>query len=237
MVCPGCGAAMREVEAEETYGRPLAVDTCDTCCGLWFDGAELLQLSPRSTLELFRSLSLVSAASPAAPLAAMACPRCQGPLENGSDMQRTTRFHFARCRRGHGRFLTFFQFLRARNFVRTLTPREVKELREHIRQINCSNCGAAVNVERGSACTYCRTPLSMIDPRQLEATVRELEEGEARRRAIDPTLPIRLMHERLRAEQAFAANDPGWVLTLMRQDRSADLVQAGLRALKNLFAG
>jgi Zn-finger nucleic acid-binding protein len=237
MVCPACGAAMREVKAEETYGRPLTVDACEACRGLWFDGAEHLQLSPRSTLELFRRLSAAATASPASPAEPKACPRCHSPLENGSDVQRTTRFFFSRCRKGHGRFLTFFQFLRARNFVRTLTPREVKELREHIRQINCSNCGAAVDVERGSSCTYCRTPLSMIDPGQLEATVRELEQGEARRTTIDPTLPIRLMQERLRAERAFATNDPAWVLTLMRQEPSTDLVQAGLRVLKNLFPG
>jgi hypothetical protein len=67
--------------------------------------------------------------------------------------------------------------------------------------------------------------------------VRELAAGDARRPTIDPTLPIRLMQERLRAERAFATNDPAWVLTLMRQERSTDLVQAGLRVLKNLFPG
>jgi uncharacterized protein YbaR (Trm112 family) len=229
---------MEALRAEETYGRPLTVDMCGTCHGLWFDGAELLQLSPRSTMELFRSVSNASgASSPRAAAARLSCPRCQGPLDEASDSQRGTRFHFARCAKGHGRFLTFFQFLRAKNFVRTLSPRELNELREHIRQVNCSNCGGAVDVERGSACPYCRTPISMLDPRQLETTVRELEQADARRQTIDPTLPIRLMHERLRAEQAFAAADPGWVLTLARQDRSTDLVQAGLRALKNLFAG
>jgi len=231
---------MREMRLEETYGRALTVDLCAACHGLWFDGSELLQLSAGSTIELFKSTSAVSTDSMPLPSSArMTCPRCTAPLEDGSDTQRGTRFHFARCPSGHGRFLTFFQFLRAKNFVRTLTPRELKTLREHIRQVNCSNCGAAIDVERGAVCHYCRTPVSMIDPRQLEVTVRELEQAEARRHAVDPTLPIRLMHERLRAEQAFAEADPGWARTLaVRGDRqSVDLVQLGLRALNSLFSG
>jgi Zn-finger nucleic acid-binding protein len=234
MVCPNCGGPMREIEAEETYGRKLTVDACQVCQGLWFDGTELLQLSARSTLDLFRSMA--RAPAPAPPLAAkMLCPRCQAPLVDSADVQRGTRFHFGRCPKGHGRFLTFFQFLRAKNFVRTLSPTELAELRKHIRQINCSNCGAAVDVERGSVCAYCRTPVSVVDPAQLEKTVRALEETDARRQAIDPTLPIRLLEERLRTERAFSATDSSWLLTLTSGDRTVDLVQAGVRALKAIL--
>jgi Zn-finger nucleic acid-binding protein len=231
VTCPNCGAAMRELPAEETYGRPLAIDVCDACHGLWFDGAELLQLSSGSTLALFRTIT--TDAEPAQPLAPdVSCPRCGAPLEHASDIQRGTRFHYARCPAGHGRFLTFFQFMRAKNFVRTLSVKELNALRGQIRQINCSNCGAPVDVERASACTYCRTPLSMIDPGQLERTLQELQDAEARRHAVDPALPLRLAEERLRAERAFAADDAQWVVTMLRKDRSGDLVQAGLRALK-----
>jgi Zn-finger nucleic acid-binding protein len=225
---------MQELRAEETYGRKLTIDACNTCHGLWFDGTELLQLSARSTLDLFRSISRAST-TPQPVAAKMSCPRCQTPLVDSADVQRGTRFHFARCPSGHGRYLTFFQFLRAKNFVRTLSPTELAEVRKHVRQINCSNCGAAVDVERGSACGYCRTPVSIIDPGQLERTVRGLEEAEARRQTIDPTLPIRLLQERLRTERAFSTADPGWVLTLAGGNRSIDLVQAGVRALKILF--
>jgi Zn-finger nucleic acid-binding protein len=229
---------MRELRMEETYGRPLVVDVCTACHGLWLDGAELLQLSARSTIELFRTTSAAASASTALPVSSrMTCPRCKARLVDGTDSQRGTRFHFARCPDGHGRFLTFFQFLLAKNFVRTLTPTELHALREHIRQINCSNCGAAVDVERGAVCGYCRTPVSMIDPRQLEVTVRELQETEAKRQSVDPALPLRLMQERLQAERAFAAADPGWAQTLVaRSDRrSIDLVELGLRAIGSFF--
>lgn len=227
---------MRELQARETYGRPLVIDLCDACRGFWFDGAELLQLSAGSTLDLFKAMA--GDEEPAQPLSPeIPCPRCGARLEHASDIQRGTRFHFARCPAGHGRFVTFFQFMRAKNFVRTLNVREINALRGHIRQINCSNCGAAVDVERGSACAYCRTPLSMIDPGQLETTLEELQAAESRRSSVDPTLPLRLAQERLRAEKAFASSDGEWAISVLRGQRSSDLVQAGLRALKAILTG
>jgi hypothetical protein len=225
---------MRELPARETYGRPLAIDICDACRGLWFDGAELLQLSAGSTLELFKAMATDE--EPAQPLSPdIPCPRCHARLEHASDIQRGTRFHFARCPEGHGRFLTFFQFMRAKNFVRTLSVAEVNALRGRIRQINCSNCGAAVDVERGSACAYCRTPLSMVDPGQLQTTLEELQAAETRRTSVDPSLPLRLAQERLRAERAFAGSEGEWAIATLRGDRSGDLVQAGLRALRAIL--
>lgn len=227
---------MREFPARETYGRPLAIDLCEACRGLWFDGAELLQLSPGSTLELFKAMA--GDEEPAQPLAPdMACPRCEAQLQHATDIQRGTRFHFARCPAGHGRFLTFFQFMRAKNFVRTLSIAEVDALRGRIRQINCSNCGAPVDLEKSAACTYCRTPLSMIDPHQLQTTLEELQAAESRRTNVDPTLPLRLARERLKTDRAFASSDGEWAIATLRGDRSGDLVQAGLRALRAILWG
>ena len=225
---------MQELKVEETFRRLLVLDICRDCHGLWFDGSELLQLSPGSTIELFRTIAAESS-SPQPHASNLACPRCGQQLIAASDLQRNTRFHYARCPTSHGRFLTFFQFLRAKNFVRTLSPTELRTLREHVRQINCSNCGAAVDVEHAAACRYCRTPISMIDPGQIKSTLDDLEQAAARRQAVDPTLPIRLMQERLRAEQAFAPMEPGWALALLQKDRSGDLVQAGVRALMSLI--
>jgi Zn-finger nucleic acid-binding protein len=235
VTCPNCLSDMQELTVEETYGRRLVLDICRDCHGLWFDGSELLQLSPASTIELFKTLT-DEASSPQPHGSTLACPRCGQQLLPASDLQRNTRLHYARCPAGHGRFLTFFQFLRAKNFVRTLSPTELRALREHIRQINCSNCGAAVDVEHAAACRYCRTPVSIIDPGQVKSTLEELDQAVARRQAVDPTLPVRLMQERLRAEQAFAPMEPGWALALLHKDRSGDLVQAGVRALMSLLA-
>ena len=43
--------------------------------------------------------------------------------------------------------MTFFQFLRAKRFVRSLGPAEIRQLREQVRQLNCSNCGAPLDIE------------------------------------------------------------------------------------------
>jgi hypothetical protein len=120
--------------------------------------------------------------------------------------------------------MTFGALLRAKNFVRDLTPAEVTELRRHVQSVKCTGCGAAVDVRQHSACTFCRAPIAMIDPDQLQRTVAELEAREARRRTafpdeadaaaagprrdplagVDPALPLRLAAERLRGERVFA---------------------------------
>jgi hypothetical protein len=215
---------------EELYGRTVTVDVCATCRGIWLDGNEMLQLSPAATLDLFRLMSgETGSAGPAAPRAS--CPRCGQTLQDTADMQRTTRFFYRRCPRGDGRFMTFYQFLRAKNFVRSLSEAEVRDLRRHVRQINCSNCGAPVDVERGASCGHCGTPISILDPDQVQKTATELQQADAKRRTPDPSLPLTLMLERLKAERAFdEAAGPG-----QRRGEPADLIDLGLATLRRWF--
>ena len=230
MRCPNCGAGMEEQTFDEIYGRLITLDICHACQGLWFDGSEMLQLSPGATLALFQLIHETDGTP--RPLADRPkCPRCGLTMRQGSDLQQSTRFFYVRCPRNHGRFLPFFQFLRARRFVRTLTSLEIADLRRHIHQINCSNCGAAVNIDRGAICGYCRTPVSMIDPGQVATTLQALRAEEARRQTVDPTLPIRLLHERLQAERTFATADPSAAWMSLAPDPGVDLVKAGLRSL------
>ncbi len=220
---------------ERTYGQPVTIDICDACQGLWFDDLEMVQLSPGATLSLFRHIQ-EQAATARVPLATqLRCARCPRTLDLAHDMQRATRFSYYRCADGHGRFTTFFQFLRAKNFVRSLTTREVDELRQHIRQINCANCGAPVDIAADAACGFCRTPVSMLDPGQMRNVALELQRAEAPR-AIDPALPLRLLTERRRAERTFdAAEVEDSILSVLREHRSGNLVDAGLRSLAALL--
>jgi hypothetical protein len=141
------------------------------------------------------------------------------------DMQRTTRFSYLRCPNDHGRLTTFFDFLREKDFIRPLTPDQLRELRQSVQAVNCSNCGAPVDVTRGSACTHCGSPLSMLDLKQAERLVAQLQKADARERGpIDPALPLNLLRARRETEAAFP------------HDRSAewspaDLVEAGIQAL------
>ena len=220
---------MTEHTLDGHYGRPVVIDVCAGCNGLWFDGMESHQLTPGATLTLFRQMGH-AVASANRPLAARKpCPRCRRQLTRALDRQRSTTFEEFRCPDGHGRYLTFVSFLRLKNFVRDLTPAEVNELRRHIQQISCASCGAAVDITKESACPYCRAPIAMLDPDQLEKTVAELEASEARRHETDPTLPLRLAHERLRTERLFA--EIGEKSRGSRSWTAGSLVDTGLLSL------
>jgi hypothetical protein len=194
---------MREQSFEGNYGRAVALDICHACNALWFDDKESLQLTPGSILRLFRIIHEKRAAHRNPLPDSMACPHCRTPLARVSDIQRGTRFTYARCPRGHGRFITFFEFLREKNFVRPMDAKQLKELKKHITMINCSNCGAPMDLNKGSACEFCRTPLSILDAQQVEVTVQELLKSEEKRKTLDPTLPVRLMMDKLRVDRVY----------------------------------
>jgi len=189
---------------ERLYGRRLTIDVCHHCQCLWFDDQEFLQMTPGATLQLVASVAEDRELTRQPWAAAPRCPRCARPLAETHDLQRSTRFTYYRCPAGDGRFITYYQFLRAKNFVRPLSDEEVRELRARIQQINCANCGGPVNIEREAVCGFCRTPLAIIDPDQVRKTIEHLKAAAEEKRGVDPTLPVSLAMERLRAERAFA---------------------------------
>jgi len=196
---------MESVSFERPYGHNVTtIDVCRQCPGIWFDNQELLELSPAATLELVAEVAGDRPAARQPWTAAARCPRCPRRLVETHDLQRATRFSYYRCPAGHGRYLTFYQFLRAKNFVRPLGEAELQELRARIRQINCANCGAPVNVERDAVCGFCRSPLALIDPDQIRKTLEQLKTAAEGKKGVDPALPVSLALERLRAERAFA---------------------------------
>jgi len=235
MQCPSCRAAMEPREVERLYGRTMTLDLCGPCHAIWFDQLELLQLTPGATLDLFATLA-AGASQLRRPLGSrLQCPRCQADLAVANDMQRGTRFSYFACPRGHGRLLTYYQFLRARNFVRSLEAGEVASLRRRLRQVNCANCGAPLDVSRDSACRFCRTPLAVLDPDQVQKAVSELQAAERDRQRVDPTLPIRLLTERAQVEKLFASLEGEAGRGLLQE--GDDLLTAGVRALARWWRG
>ncbi len=216
-------------------GRSVTIDLCLPCQAFWFDGHESLQLAPGATLALFELIG-EQAGSPRSPARdAIACPRCQTMLRKVSDLQRRTRFFYRSCPRGHGRFITFFDFLREKNFVRPLTPQRIDELRANVRTVTCSACGAGVDLVSSAVCAHCGSPLSMLDMSQAAALVAELREAEHKRATVDPALPLRRAEARLDVERSFAALDrgPRWF-----EDVSAvGIVEAGLGAVSRWLKG
>lgn len=179
--CPGCRMPMRRVDLERQHHGRVDVDLCNACQALWFDALESLHLSPGGTLALFRAIHEARPEARRALPARVPCPRCDTPLTLTHDLQRTTRFSYYRCRHGHGRFTPFFQFLREKDFVRPVPPDELERLKKLVRIIRCSSCGAPVDLERATACGYCRAPIVVLDPDAVTKALRQLDTAEARR--------------------------------------------------------
>lgn len=164
----------------QTHGE-LVLDLCWDCRALWFDQYESAQLAPGAVIALFRLIHEHRAA-PARPLAdTMACPHCRSRLALTHDVQRTNRLVYHRCLAGHGRFTTFFHFLREKQFVRSLSRPEIERLRATVSQVRCSGCGAPVDLGRDAACGFCRAPLSILDAAAVEKTLAALSRAERRR--------------------------------------------------------
>jgi len=152
-------------QAAEVYSavvQSIEIGCCAPCTLFWFDESASVRLTPKAVLGLFQFIGQAGAARNA--LAAnFGCPRCHGTLAFTHDLQRTTRFTFWRCPNDHGQLITFNQFLAEKNFIRPPSADELAKLRATVRQINCSQCGAPVNLESDSACPHCGAPIALID--------------------------------------------------------------------------
>lgn len=204
MQCPGCQSSEVVVERYEgNYGRHLEVDVCHACNGLWFDGRESLLLTPGSTLKLFESMHSrhQQARAPQAPDGR--CPRCAGPLKETSDLVKTARFTY-RCCPPHGRFITFFQWLREKGLVREPSGTELAELRARVKMVNCSSCGAPIALGERSACEHCWAPVSILSSETIDLTLKQIHARELDRGTLKPEKLLEAMMVKGRVEQALA---------------------------------
>lgn len=233
MNCPGCAAPMTEHALGGHVGTTVIIDVCLPCQAFWFDGHESLRLTPASTLRLFRIIG-DQAAEARHPLPNKStCPRCASALVLTHDQQRATRFQYRRCPKAHGRFMTFFDFLRQKDFIRPLSGAQLEDLRAHVQTVNCSNCGAPVDLAHASTCAHCQSPLSMLDIRQADEIIAGLRDAEKQNAGIgasvDPAMPLSLERARRDVEQAFSQfeRSPSWY----HDASTAGTVGAGLMAL------
>lgn len=234
MTCPRCTAPMEAHDLAAHNGRTVTIDICRPCQSLWFDTRESVALTPASTLTLFRLIGDRTGRPSPTDAELAKCPRCHGRLRLTRDLQRSTRFEYLKCPNGHGRLTTFLEFLKEKQFVRALTPQQLAELRATVQTVNCSNCGAAVNLATSSACGHCGSPLSMLDMSQAQALVEQLQKADRSGQPIDPALPMNLERARRQTEASFAGlvRDASFV-----DDISAtDLVSASLHALARWLA-
>jgi hypothetical protein len=185
MNCPSCGAGMTAQTLEGHLGTQVQIDFCGGCQVFWFDHLESLRLSPAATLGLFRMISDRNRARPNALREPLSCPRCDLRLLMTNDRQRNTPFKYWRCGREHGRLISFFDFLREKDFIRPLSPQQLAELRKNLQTINCSNCGAPIDIVHASECSHCGTPVSMLDVKQIAEVASRLNDAGGSKPAVD----------------------------------------------------
>ena len=162
-------------------GGELQVDLCHPCHAIWFDRNESLQLAPGAGIDLVQDVHR-HRDDTRRPLAERPqCPHCRTALALTRDVGKAGRFTYYRCPQDHGRLTPFSEFLREKQFVRSLSPVELARVRAELKTVRCSGCGAPIDLERESKCGFCRAPIAILDPDAVERAVRMWSEAEARR--------------------------------------------------------
>jgi hypothetical protein len=228
MKCPNCPAEMTRMKLDGHHGTDLEIDVCWSCQVFWFDRFESLQLSPASTLRLMK---LIGERSPVGLMAfseEMFCPRCSSRLLSTRDMQRNTRFTYFRCTNGHGRLIRFVEFLREKDFIRPLSPQQIAELRQRIQIVNCSHCGAPIDLAASSTCAHCNSPISMLDMKRSQELLEQLKQA-FQPKDIDPTLPLELL--KVKREVETSLGNVGYDSRWWDDAPSSGLVHACLGSL------
>ena len=243
MKCPSCKQEM-VVEAipREHHGETI-LDICYHCHVIWFDHLESAGLSPAGVLSLFRKLNQHDADT-RLPLAdRMGCVRCSTTLKEAQDYVKAGRITYHRCPDGHGRLTSFIQFLREKQFVRTLTAPEINQLKATVKQVKCSGCGGPIDLQHDSACGYCRAPIAVLDADAVDKAITKLSAAEAKRGHVDPERLAALQKEddqRRKALAHMSGADQGhagmWKQSAGRGIDSVDLVAGGIAILIALIS-
>lgn len=202
LACPNCRQPMQARDFSRHDQGTIRVDLCFQCAGIWFDHLESIQLAPSGVIDLFKEISTQQPTARSPTANQLNCPRCRHALLMTHDLSKAGPFSYYRCPGGDGRYTPFFQFLREKQFVRTLTPVELQRVRAQVRQIKCSECGAPIDLEHDSQCRYCHAPVSFLDPDAVQSALKMWSDADGRRAAAtaQQALGDTLQHMRLDSE-------------------------------------
>jgi hypothetical protein len=226
---------MTDWKLASRLGNQFTIDVCPPCQAFWFDRHEDLGLSPASTLQLMKYIGEHSSARRQAFTDRLMCPHCGSGLTLAHNMTRNVRFVYWQCSSQHGHFISFFDFLKEKNFIRPLSPQEIQHLREIVQEVHCSNCGASVNLQTNSACPYCHSPISILDLHEQQSMLAQLKEAaDASAKPVDPALPLKLAMAKAEATNYFfVEHDSQWWV----DSATTDLVVAGLKTVARWLNG
>ena len=223
---------MTGLTLDSRLGIPITAEVCPPCQAFWFDRGNDFQLSPRSTLELMKYIGEHSSSTRPVLRQDPMCPQCGTTLTLAHDIARNVRFTYWNCLNEHGHFIGFFEFLKEKNFIHPLSPREIQQLRQSVHTVNCTGCGASIDLATNSVCPYCHSAISMLDLKGQREMLEQLKQA-AVPKPVDPTLPLKLaMVERQTEAQLQGLDDDWW----HDARSSGDLVLAGLNAIARWLA-
>jgi len=168
---------MNAMTLEAHLSAPVEINMCRVCQAFWFDKYEDMKLSAGSTLKLMKLIGENSSTTKTSYANVLPCPRCRSQLVFTHDLQRNTKFSYWRCVKEHGRFMGFLDFLREKSFIRVLSAQEVNQLREKIQTVNCTNCGAAIDLATDSVCAHCGSAISILDVKQPQEWLNALKQA------------------------------------------------------------
>lgn len=164
--CVSCGQPTQTLLLAGHQGREVAVDLCAACHVLWFDGLESVHLSGRGVLNLLRAIQAAHA-QPHQPLKSrLSCPRCGLGLSRAQNFTSLGPTAQHECPRGHGAAQSFSLYLAEKGFVRPLYRPEVEQLRkasQDRQSFACLNCGATIDPRQREACSFCASPIQVLD--------------------------------------------------------------------------
>lgn len=230
LACGSCRQPMEAIDLQTHIGTAVSIDVCWPCHAIWFDNLESTSLSPGSVIELFRRINAKRDVTRTTLSMQPACPLCDRGLALTNDLGRSGRFSYHRCPTGHGRLISFTQFLREKNFVRTLQPSEIARMKLTVKQIRCSSCGGPIDLTRDTACAHCGSAISVLDEAAVQKALASLQEREVARSRIDPE---RLSEAILQSRRQPPPSSPSSTTWGGHADGGAfaDLVEVGISAL------
>jgi hypothetical protein len=166
LVCGNCRQPMQRLALAGHYGSNVDLDLCRGCDLVWFDGTETAQLSGPALLDLIGAMASARALPHVLLKAAARCPRCDGALALVHNQSRWGRSSQLQCRRRHGAYQSFAQFLQEKGLVRPMSLVDRAKLLRDRGAIECVNCGGAIGKD-DALCPWCRSVPSLLDVARL----------------------------------------------------------------------
>ncbi len=238
---------MEAVSLASNIGTGIVIDVCWPCNMIWFDHMESTSLSAASVIVLFKRIHEARDGDRNLVSLNMRCPTCSSGLKLTNDLGKNGRFSYYRCEMGDGRVISFTQFLREKNFIRSLSQIEIKSLSAQVKQIRCSSCGGSIDLVKDTACSHCGSAISVLDREAVEkaltafaakdaAQLKASADGQIPRQEMDAIADVLTqragkLQQKLPAPIFPSYSDSSWLVDIASHGISTDLIQEGIGAL------